>query len=131
MRRFWRRVDVPDPDGCWVWTGGRNQYGYGAFYLGGKMRAVHRVAYEWLVGPIPAGLVLDHLCNERRCVNPAHLLPSTQRNNVRRAMARMGACRRGHPFTEENTLVYAAPGRSPARFCRECRREREKKRKER
>jgi HNH endonuclease len=67
--RFWAKVNK-DGD-CWVWTGARSRYGN--FRLNGASRLSHRVAFEALVGPIPPGLELDHLCRNRYCVNPAHL----------------------------------------------------------
>jgi hypothetical protein len=121
LDRFWSKVDIADPDGCWIWTAAKNTYGYGAFVLDGWMRGAHRIAYEWLIGPIPPGMVLDHLvCSNRACVNPAHLDLCTQGENARRAMAKMTHCRRGHEYNEQNTLVYTAPGKGPARFCRIC-----------
>lgn len=97
-RRFWSRVEKAGPDDCWEWTGTRQLNGYGNFGSGAtRSRLVHRIAYELLVGPIPAGLVLDHTCHtrmpecqdnadcpHRRCVNPAHLEPVTYRENIRR-----------------------------------------------
>jgi hypothetical protein len=72
--------------GCWEWTGRTNKDGYGKFYLGGVHVAAHRAAYELLVGPIPEGLVLDHLCCNPRCVNPEHLEPVTGAENLLRGM---------------------------------------------
>lgn len=69
---------------CWVWRGGTVN-GYGRTSVAGKAVAVHRAAYEVLVGPIPEGLTLDHLCRNRACYNPAHLEPVTLSENVRRA----------------------------------------------
>jgi hypothetical protein len=88
--RFWPQVDFDGPGGCWLWTGQANKGGYGAFSVGsrydGNRRGVraHRWAYEALVGPIPEGLQLDHLCRNPPCVNPAHLEPVTHAENMRR-----------------------------------------------
>lgn len=100
---FWAKVDtggsLPLPPGvgpCWPWTGyvGRNGYGYAA-----KGKLAHRLAYEAIVGPVPVGLDLDHLCRVRACVNPAHLEPVTRAENLwRGALARLTACPRGHPY---------------------------------
>ena len=76
------------PGACVIYTGGLNpRTGYGNIRHGGKSLLAHRVAYELLVGPIPQGLQLDHLCRVRRCINPHHLEPVTARENTRRAVA--------------------------------------------
>jgi hypothetical protein len=79
--RLWDHVQITDT--CWLWTGPLNHSGYGA--NGGK--AAHRVVYLRLVGPIAAGMELDHLCRVRHCVRPDHLEPVTHSENVRRAHA--------------------------------------------
>jgi hypothetical protein len=74
-----------DPDtGCWDWLRARQENGYGAAWDGHRVRYAHRVYYERLVGPIPAGHVLDHLCRNPGCINPEHLEPVTDAENVRR-----------------------------------------------
>jgi hypothetical protein len=81
--RFWSYVDV-DGD-CWEWTGQRDRDGYGRLWRpAGKTRVAHRIAYELLVGPIPEGLQLDHLCLNKCCVNPDHVEPVTLAENCRR-----------------------------------------------
>ena len=75
-QRFWKYVDKTGD--CWNWLGGSYGAGYGGFYIGGgrenrKRAYAHRFAYEHHVGPIPEGLEIDHLCRNRRCVNPDHL----------------------------------------------------------
>lgn len=125
-------------NGCWEWTGHCNEDGYGRVKLGDQQLA-HRVVWLLLVGEIPDGLTLDHLCcspaicpggrtcPHRRCVNPDHLTPATVRDNVLRGngitaqAAAADACKRGHKFTPENT--YRRPDRA-TRSCRECQRER-------
>lgn len=110
--RFWVKVHRGAPEECWPWLASGNGKGYGQFYLHGKSVLAHRFAYELVVGPIPVGLHLDHLCRMRRCVNPAHLEPVTNRENILRgvgATARNATkmhCPQGHEYTPENTRVY-------------------------
>ena len=74
------------PDSCWLWTGALNRWGYGHVSKGrgGGAVRVHKAMYELDVGPVPAGLDLDHLCRTRRCCNPYHLEPVTRQTNVDR-----------------------------------------------
>lgn len=128
MDRFWNKVEKTDT--CWLWTAGTAR-GYGLFWLNGKMRLAHRVAYELEVGLIPEGMELDHVkerCGNRNCVNPAHLEPVTAQENQLRSDSVSGVnsrkthCLRGHEFTEENT-THRKSGR---RGCRACQRDRVK-----
>jgi len=120
--RFWARVDRQEA-GCWNWTGALNSAGYGHVGRDGGVRRTHRVAYELLVGPIPEGLHLDHLCRNRACCNPEHLEPVTNAENIRRAAAAKTHCKNGHPYTAEN--VYVRP--TGSRYCTPCRIERDRK----
>lgn len=119
-RRFWRRVTIGD--GCWEWSGNMYHDGYGMFNVDERKVRAHRFSYEIMVGPIPGGLQIDHLCRNRACVRFDHLEPVTQRENIRRGnslsgmRARATHCIRGHAFDEENT--YWAPNGS--RRCRTC-----------
>lgn len=94
--RFWAKVDRTTGDACWPWTARLDRDGYGTLKMptGRSIRA-HRFAYELLVGPIPEGLVIDHLCRNRRCVNPAHLEPVTAEENWRRGDAPSAISARG------------------------------------
>lgn len=72
---------------CWCWLGRLNRNGYARGRWEGREPVMHRVTYELLIGPIPAGLILDHLCKVRRCINPEHLEPVTHRVNTLRGDA--------------------------------------------
>lgn len=120
---FWSKIHR-DGSGCWIWTGRidaqrRPSGGYPRF----KGMWAHRFSYELLVGPIPEGLTIDHLCFRASCVNPSHLEPVTRGENTRRAMEhhRKSHCPAGHEFTEANT--YLNP--HGHRLCRACHRERQ------
>lgn len=111
--RFWAKVEQPNPPlGCWEWRAYRNADGYGTFNRDrSKPERAHRVAYELVVGPIPEGLTLDHLCRNRGCVNPTHLEPVPNRVNLLRGensaakRARQTVCKRGHPLAGPNLHV--------------------------
>lgn len=78
--RFWSKVNKTDS--CWIWTATLYDSGYGRFRYNNKWNKAHRIAYNFLVGEIPEGLELDHLCRVRCCVNPDHLEPVTHRENM-------------------------------------------------
>jgi hypothetical protein len=137
-QRFWEKVNKdgpvpayrPELGPCWVWTKALSK-GYGAFRMDGKTRCAYVVAYELVVGPVPKGLELDHLCRVPACCHPAHLEPVTHQENVRRGRtpevsgARQRAkthCPHGHPYDAVNTSV-----RRGGRECRTCCRDRAKR----
>lgn len=126
LERFLDAVTL-EPDGCWRWTKATSRGGYGVYWRDGRLHPAHRASYELLCGEIPAGLQLDHLCRNRWCVNPAHLEPVTQRENILRgvsvaaARARQTHCVRGHEFTPEN-ITRATPS-GKGRRCKTCARE--------
>jgi hypothetical protein len=112
--------------GCWTWTGGISGSGY-AYKEGHRLsRWVYEVAY----GPVPEGLVIDHLCRNRACIRPDHLEAVTQTENLARGntMNRVNrsktACKHGHPYSTENTHVVVN-NRYPngKRVCRPCQRD--------
>lgn len=134
-QNFWEKVVAGDPKltpGCWIWIGGIQKDGYGRCSPGPMKgsRLAHIRAYEQIKGHIPEGLVLDHLCRRRHCVNPDHLEPVTNEENVRRGISvsvvnsRKTHCRQGHPFEGDNLIVRSSGGRS----CRACQREADRKR---
>lgn len=111
---------------CWVWLGKPANTGYGQIgfgYPNRKVRNAHRVIYELLVGEIPDGKQLDHLCRNRLCVNPEHLEPVTQKENLLRGdtiPAKNKAkthCVRGHKLSGDNIRTY---GKRGGRQCKPC-----------
>lgn len=133
--RFWPKVTKGAPGECWIWTGALDWGGYGIHWIGDSVsRRAHRLAYEWLVGPIPEGLTIDHLCRVRNCVNPEHMEPCTAGENARRSplapynvKAAATACKRGHEFTPGNTRIHH--GRRECRACTNAR-DRDRRRQE-
>ena len=122
--RFWEKVEKTD--GCWRWLGATTK-GYGQFWDNKRSPAkAHRVAYEMCVGPIPEGLHIDHLCCNPICVNPEHLEPVTNRENVQRGFRRRprrAHCSKGHPLAGDNLLLYEY-SYGTYRTCRKCNAER-------
>lgn len=132
-QRFWAKVDKRGLEECWLWTASLFRLGYGQFRAGpGQKRNVlaHRFSYEVAHGPIPVGLCVMHTCDNRRCVNPAHLRLGTHTDNMRDCAAKGRNCRvgwsrqthcvRGHAFDEANTRITPKGHRA----CRRCSRER-------
>lgn len=109
--------------GCWHWMGYKDPSGYGRFRTAGEFRA-HRWSFAAFRGPIPTGMVIDHICRQRDCVNPAHLRAVTSGENTHaqnsiapaKLLKEAAQCVHGHPFDEVNTL-YTKRG---YRYCREC-----------
>lgn len=114
---FEANVERGEETACWEWKGAKNR-GWGVLQLDRVKRQAHRLSYEFHVGPVPDDLVLDHVCRNRGCVNPAHLEPVTNGENVLRGMsvpaqnARKTHCKRGHPLVPEN--LY------PTKYGRRC-----------
>jgi len=115
-----QRTSVNEETGCWEWDGTVTPAGYGAISIRGVAFSAHRASYTHHVGPIPAGLVLDHLCRNARCVNPAHLEAVTDQENTLRGMSpgakalRRDECLHGHPYAEYARNVQ---GRRACRAC--------------
>lgn len=108
---------VVDDKGCWLWCGAVSGNGYGVFWLDGLNALAHRASYLLLVGPIPEGLQIDHLCRVRRCVNPAHLEPVTASVNQRRGAGSKPLCKSGHPLSGPNLYIHPSTGQRTCRAC--------------
>lgn len=136
LENFYSHVWMVD-DGCWFWTGA-TRYEYGVFSVkvkGSKQTTdpAHVWAYERLVGPVPEGLVLDHLCRKTLCVNPKHLEPVTVQENVLRGTAPSAVnakkthCIRGHELSGDNLYIHIRKNKfrdQTHRLCKTCQRER-------
>lgn len=123
-------------EGCWHWQASDNGSGYGIIWLHGRRRIAHRLFYQLLNGTIPDCLVVDHLCRNRRCLNPEHLEPVMPKENIQRGETgqKTGAwrkswthCINGHEFTEENTLNHRRKNNRVYRVCLACAREKNRK----
>ena len=122
-----------EPEGeCEPWAGYIHPNGYGRVWHEGRHWQAHRLAYELTHGPIPDGLVIDHLCRNRACVNVAHLEAVTERVNILRGATLQAAflerthCLHGHELAEDNVRLSVVRGRWTIRLCRECQRLRQR-----
>ena len=126
--RFWSKVEKGP--GCWEWTACKLKKGYGRIKQNGVKYSAHRISWEMKNGKIPKGLQIDHLCRNTSCVNPDHLEPVTQKENILRGVgitavnAKKTECPKGHKFTDANTYITPPGHRSSgSRSCRKCRSE--------
>ena len=113
--RFIAHTSIEDAAACWRWTASVCRDGYAKFYVNRKHVKAHNYAYREIIGKIPEGLILDHLCRVRNCVNPFHLEPVTTRENIRRGEnkeRRKTACPRGHAYD-----VITSEGKRRCRVC--------------
>lgn len=117
--RFWKRVAIGANDECWVWTGAINN-GYGRMRINGKQPYAHRISLELVGVTVPDEMDVDHLCLNKRRVNPRHLEVVTIAENVRRYTRAINVCPQGHPYDQPNTYT----DRRGRRSCRKCHRDR-------
>ncbi len=121
---FDEKYEINPDTNCWEWTHGYiNKDGYGLFYNGRSMVFAHRWNYQETNGPLPDGMECDHLCKNRKCVNPEHLEPVTHIENVRRGdiswwNKQKTHCPQNHPYSGDNLYVFGK-----RRHCRQCRRD--------
>lgn len=121
IETFARKFIVNPNNGCWEWQNAL-QAGYGSHTVKGKEQRAHRVSYKLAYGEIPEGMVIDHLCRNKRCVNPKHLEAVTQHENILRGTspqahyAKRTHCNNGHPFSKDNTLIRE----NGSRRCKAC-----------
>lgn len=122
--RFFSKIDATKD--CWNWTGIKNTRGYAEFKLNNKYVKAYRYSYELLIGDIPQGLTIDHLCRNRACVNPKHLDPVSLRENILRGNNptainfRKKVCLRGHVLKGKNIKIKIAENGSKYRLCQPC-----------
>lgn len=129
ITRFWGYVDVQGTDDCWPWLRSKDGKGYGVFCARDSRKKAHRISYIQRVGVIPDGLVIDHLCRNRECVNPKHLRVVTSRTNTLENSESIAAvhaakthCIVGHAFIGRNI----GRDRKGGRFCVECKNARQR-----
>lgn len=125
QRRLWGHIDCPSIEDCWEWQGYK-QDGYGIIGHQHSLFRVHRVVFLLLKDELASDLVIDHLCRNRACCNPAHLEQVPNNVNTRRgqapavARAREGLCKHGHEMTPDNIYKYPN-GRRECITCRKAR----------
>ena len=124
IESFLSRITYCSNTGCWEWRGALSRQGYGIFCQERKNIAAHRISFSVFKGPLLPKLVIDHICRNRKCVNPDHLRQVTQKENMLEnsvGVAKINHlkthCSNGHEFTEDNILKQPRGKR-----CRECKR---------
>lgn len=122
MERFFSKIEVSRNTKCWSWTD-HLEYGYGVFSVRGTIFRAHRFAYLIFNGQIPKNLIIDHLCRNRKCVNPDHLEAVTNKINLERGIPsyttrnKRTHCKKGHPISGRNALARSDGGSTRCRLC--------------
>src|SRR6478735_6357894 len=126
--RFAEKVERDEVTGCLIWTGANDGKGYGIIRVDGRRVRAHRWSYERHVGPVPDGLLILHSCDTPACVEPTHLRPGTDAENMadrdlrgRNGWARRTHCKHNHEYTPENTAIRETRGYE-VRICLTCQR---------
>lgn len=132
QKLFYEKVEINEETDCWEWCATIDPNGYGKFYDGTYLAPAHRYSYRMHLGEVLPTLQIDHLCRNRKCVNPTHLEMVTAKENIRRGTQNLKGvtskikthCKNGHEFTEENTVMQKNYGRYGgwSRCCRTCQR---------
>lgn len=130
LSRFWSKVDKSAGDeACWPWMASLSQKGYGYFWADGRVTYGHRVSFQIHNQPISEGMMVDHICRNRACVNPSHLREVDNRVNTLENSISVPAknaakieCSKGHVFDTDNTGYYTDRYGRTCRFCKECKR---------
>lgn len=121
IENIFKNIKITD---CWEWQGWINRAGYGELTIAGIKWRAHRWFYKFYKGEIPEGLDLDHLCANKRCVNPEHLEAVPHQVNIKRAYDRMPRkthCHNGHALEGKNLYVYTEKSGKTWRGCKTCR----------
>lgn len=129
LKKFLDKVYYNPVTGCMEWTGSTLHTGYGQVGFRGKLQVAHRAFWVFMGNPDPEGFDLDHLCRNRKCINPAHLELVSRSENLRRGFIARG-CKNGHEFSEDGfSTVHRKDGTTELR-CKICHRARNKKAKQ-
>lgn len=124
--RLWSHTDLSTTD-CLLWNGAVNKKGYGVIEVSDRNWLAHVLAYFLVKGPVPSGKVLDHLCRVHNCINPDHLEPVTDRENILRGVgiaavnANKTECIRGHALSGSNLYVNPTNGKRKCKTCKNLR----------
>lgn len=129
LRKFMEKVSMNEETGCMEWVGAMLPNGYGQVGFRGKLWVAHRAFWVFMGKPDPGGFDLDHLCRNRKCINPDHLELVSRGDNLRRGFIARG-CKNGHPYSPEDFSVVKRSNGIQELRCKVCHRERNRKAKQ-